>query len=102
MRSYDTLQEAIEDLKRRGFTEDFNVKPHGIECASMKLILHPEDFVVKEYYRFEGMSNPDDNSIVYAIASDQGVSGILVDAYGMYADKLSPGMVAKLKVEHHD
>jgi hypothetical protein len=71
-----------------------------VECAALRLQLHPEDFTVDEFHRFEGMSNTDDNSIVYAISSKDGVKGTLVDAYGMYSENLNEGMIKKLAVKH--
>jgi hypothetical protein len=100
MKYYSTLSEAIKDLKERGYREDFNLKPNCIECPSLDLELHPENFAVDEYHRFEGMSNPDDNSIIYAISSKDGVKGTLVDAYGMYADSLSDSMIRQLTIKH--
>jgi hypothetical protein len=99
MTSYSTLSEAINDLKRRGYSEDFNLKPHCIECSTKNLQLHPEDFAVDEFYRFEGMSNTDDNSILFAISSTDGIKGVLVDAYGMYAENLTEPMIKKLYVK---
>ncbi len=96
MKNYQNIVEALEDLKSRGFTYDFNLKPFCLECASLLLQLHPEDFEIKEIYRFEGMSNPDDSSVVYAIESTSGVKGVMVDAYGAYAEALTPEMAAKL------
>jgi len=99
MKYYSTLSEAIEDLKKRGYREDFNLRPHCIECPSLSLELHPENFAVDEFHRFEGMSNPDDNSIVFAISSDDGIKGTLVDAYGIYADSLTESMIKKLAIK---
>jgi len=42
--------------------------------------------VIRGYYRFEGVSDPDDMAIVYAIETRSGVRGILVDAFGVYSD----------------
>lgn len=100
MHTYESLTEAVNDLKKRGYTEDYNLAPECIECASLDLKLHPEHFVVDEFYRFEGDSNPSDNSIVYAISSNDGVKGVLIDAYGVYAHNLTEKMVRKLRVEH--
>ena len=97
MKSYDTLSEAVQDLQRRGYTYDFNLKPHCLECASLKLEIHPEDFKVDEVHRFEGMSSTDDNSIMYAISSKNGIKGTLVDAYGVYAENISEEMRKKLR-----
>lgn len=96
MRAYNTVSEALYDLKKRGYIEDFNLQPHCIECRSLNVQLHPENFSVDEYYRFEGMSNPDDNSIVLAISSKDGLKGTLLDAYGMYSESLNDKMIKKL------
>ena len=98
MKSYASLSKAINDLKARGYTEDFNLKSTHLECTSMNLQLHPDAFTIDEFYRFEGMSNPDDNSIVFAISSKDGVKGVLVDAYGMYAESLNDEMIKKLSI----
>jgi hypothetical protein len=100
MKSYTTLSEAINDLKKRGYTEDFNLQPHCLKCTSRNVQVHPEHFAVDEFHRFEGASNPDDNSIVFAISSDDGLKGTLVDAYGMYSENLTEPMIRKLVVNH--
>lgn len=97
MRNYDTLSEAINDLQIRGYTYDFNLEPDCIKCASLELEIHPEEFEVDELHRFEGMSSTDDNSILYAISSKNGIKGILVDAYGVYAENISEEMRKKLR-----
>tara|TARA_R110000744_G_scaffold16401_1_gene45151 strand:+ start:4028 stop:4321 length:294 start_codon:yes stop_codon:yes gene_type:complete len=97
MKSYDTLSEAIQDLQKRGYSYDFNLRPHCLECVSLKLEIHPEDFEIDELHRFEGMSSTDDNSILYAISSKNGIMGTLVDAYGVYAENISEEMRKKLR-----
>jgi hypothetical protein len=99
MHTYDTLSEALADLRQRGYIEDLNLKPFCVECKSRELYLHPADFTVDEFYRFEGASNPDDNSIVFAISSQDGrLKGTLVDAYGTYAEYLTEEMIHKLRM----
>ncbi len=97
MENYDTLSEAINGLQKRGYTYDFNLKHEHIECNALKLKLHPEDFEVDEVYRFEGMSSTDDNSVLYGIRSKKGLKGVLVDAYGVYAENISEAMRKKLR-----
>ena len=97
MYNYDTLSEAINDLQANGYTYDFNLKPECLHCASLNLEIHPEDFAVDQFFRFEGMSSTDDNSILYAISSSDGLKGLLVDAYGMYAENISETMRKKLR-----
>ena len=97
MKNYDTLSEAISDLKQRGYSYDFNLKPTCLECDSLKIEIKPEDFKVNEIHRFEGMSSTDDNSVLYAISSKDGIKGTLVDAYGVYAENISEAMRKKLR-----
>lgn len=97
MKGYTTLSDATTDLKKRGYNVDLNLQPECVNCPSRNLQLYPEDFTIDEFYRFEGMSNPPDNSIVYAISSDAGVKGVQVDAYGIYAENLTDAMITKLR-----
>jgi hypothetical protein len=102
MKISKTLSQSIEELKAQGYTEDFNLTENAISCAGRNLQLHPENFTIDFVQRFEGMSSTDDNSILYAISSDQGLKGLLVDAYGVYAASLSPAMIEKLRVGHSE
>jgi hypothetical protein len=95
---YKSLSEATNGLKARGYIHDFNLKSDCIECPALQLQLRPETFSVDEFHRFEGMSSTDDNSIVFAITSDQGVKGVFVDAYGVYASNLNDAMIKKLSI----
>jgi hypothetical protein len=100
MNNYDTLSQAINSLKEKGYTEDFNLKADHLEYPAKKLKLEPENFTIDEFHRFEGMSNPADMSVVYAVsADDENIKGVLVDAYGTYAEKLNPKMAKKLEMD---
>src|SRR6476469_4938982 len=98
MTGYTTVTDTLETLKEEGYVVDFNLKQDCVECKSLNLQLYPADFVIDKFYRFEGASNPDDSSIVYAISSKQGLKGTLVSAYGVYADSLTNEMVKKLQI----
>ncbi len=97
MKAFDTLSEAVDDLTNRGFNNSFHVCEEGIECLSLEIILHPENFEIIEIYRFEGDSDPGDASVVYGIQSISGIKGVLVNGYGMYSDIVSDAMLFKLK-----
>lgn len=99
MPAYDTMVEALKDLKDRGFTTDFNLAFDAIECKTTGVCLQPEAFEIVEHYRFEGETNPSDASIIYAIEEKNGaMKGVLVSAYGMYSEAASDEMVRKLSV----
>ena len=96
MKNYNSLPEALADLKQRGNTADLETLQTCLFCGDLDIRLNPEEFGVDEVYRFEEDSSPDDNSILYAITSSEGVKGTLVDAYGAYSANLSFDMIQKL------
>ena len=100
MHAYDTLSEAVNDLKQRGYNIDFNVEENQLVCRTTPLVLRPEEFEITEVYRFEGNTDPADEAVVYAIESKNGQKGILVNGYGPDADALSSGMIEKLRIRH--
>jgi len=97
---YATLTDAIAELRIKGYEHDFNQHGDYLECKKLTKNFKPENFTIVHTYRFEGMSSAGDNSVLYAIEADDGTKGMLVDAYGVYADALSPEMIEKFRVEY--
>lgn len=98
MTEMTTVSRVLTVLKERGYTEDFNLTGTCLVCHGNSLRLFPNEFVVDKHYRFEGPSDPGDEAIVYAISSiKHNVKGVLVNAYGMYSDKISDDMIKALK-----
>lgn len=95
---YETLSQGINALNERGYTLDFNLHKDRIECKAEDLEYTPEDFHIDEFHRFEGMTNPDDMSILFAISTSDGKKGTLVDAYGTYSDPLTAEMIQKMRI----
>jgi hypothetical protein len=99
MAVYDTMVDALNGLKSRGFTTDFNMAFDSLQCAATGICLRPEEFEIVEHYRFEGETNPSDSSVVYGIVSKDGkMKGVLVNAYGTYSEAASDDMIRKLSI----
>ncbi len=98
MESYDTLTEALTALREQGYTQDYNLKHDHLHCQPDDVKLHPADFDIVDVYRFEGMTDPGDSTVLYAIEAKNGNKGTLVDAYGVYSDAISPEMAEKLTI----
>jgi len=95
---YKSLAHALTDLRARGFSKNFGLKKDSIYCFSEKLKLMPGEFEILESYRFEGRTDPYDSAAVYAIESKKyALKGTLVNAYGMFAEELSPELSAKFE-----
>ena len=98
MYAYDTVAEAVKGLKQRGYTIDFNLEADRIFCDKTPLSLKAADFEITEFYRFEGESDPADESVVYAIESRNGQKGLLVTGFGITAEGMGEALVEKLNV----
>jgi len=85
-----TLSECINKGVQDGYTENFKVVANGLTTEKENMFYKPEHIKVSSFYRFEGYSDPQDNAILYMIDTHDGKKGLLIDAYGAYADaKLS-------------
>jgi len=99
MKTYETLVDATNDLLKRGYTANLSLEGDTIDDKEHDIHMSADDFSIDEFYRFEGQSNPSDMSIIYAISSDKHhLKGVLINAYGTYADNSSSAIEAKL---HH-
>lgn len=98
--SYSSLSVAIKDLQGQGFNEDFNLVAEGIESKSLKKKWKAGELDVIKFYRFEGMTDPGDNTILYLIETHEGRKGLLVDVYGADQGDISPEMIKKLTIRH--
>lgn len=84
-RYYNTLSEAVNDLIKRGYTADFLIQEEKdcLICNNNSLELSQDDFIIDEVYRFDGMTDPADESIVFAISSDKhNLKGLVINSYG--------------------
>ena len=91
-----TLSECIAVAMGRGYSENFKVIKRGLATADEKFVYTPHDIKISNFYRFEGNSNPDDNSILYLIETDDRKKGTLVDAYGVYADTVITNFIRQV------
>ena len=81
-----TLVESINSYVQKGYTEDYKVTSTGLKALKTEKIYQPEEVTVKDFYRFEGTSDPGDEAILWAIETNEGSKGTLVDAFGPDSD----------------
>ncbi|PRD47456.1 hypothetical protein [Sphingobacterium haloxyli] len=69
---YETTDVALAKLRDMGYTIDFNVEFDEI-------LNDAENYQIDHLYRYEGPSNPDDESTVYGISNSiNGKKGVFV------------------------
>lgn len=81
-----TLVDCLNQVKKDGFTEDFKVENKKLQGLTSCKNYGPEEVNILNFYRFEGESDPSDNSILYVIETRDGCRGTLVDGYGPTSD----------------
>ncbi len=81
-----SMVNVLKRIKDNGFTEDFRVTEAGLCTMNDEKVYQPEDVQIVDFYRFEGNSNPDDMSILYAMETKDGLKGTITNSYGPYAD----------------
>lgn len=95
---YATISEAIEQLKKQGYTLDFNLEKNRLKVGEQEYTAN--EFEIVDLYRYEGPSDPADEATVYALASKSGVKGILVTGYGASADEASTETLKQLHYKY--
>ena len=80
------LDKCLNKLEADGYRDQFRVEKGKLNDLSNNKKYKPKDVKAVNFYRFEGVSDPDDMSILYAIETSDGRKGTLVDAYGLYSD----------------
>lgn len=93
--NYAPVAIALEKLRSKGYTMDFNLEENCLVCNDSRL--NAEDFEIREVYRYEGSTDPADEAAVYAIESKDGLKGVLVTGYGISYDSFSKLILSKLK-----
>lgn len=83
--NYNALS-TLKMLENQGFTDQLKFeKDKLINLSTGKSYIESQVMSCKEY-RFEGMSNPSDSSIIFAIEFNDKSKGTLTEAYGPLGD----------------
>jgi hypothetical protein len=89
---YTTVLEALEELKEKGFVYDYNINHEHI-------VANPEYFSIEHVYRYEGDSDPDEESIVYGIISITGDKGVFVSGFSANSNNKAAQILGKLSTD---
>ena len=96
---YTSVATALEGLKHRGFVANFDLVHGKLADLNTHKVYAPEQLEIVEHHRFEGVSDPDDMAVVYALESREGTKGVLTDAYGAYSDPAVGAMLDILRID---
>ncbi len=83
MASEQSLLEVLAVLRDAGYVTDFSAAIGGLRCGACGEVHPSEQADIDRIARFEGASDPDDETILVALSCTHcGARGTLVAAYG--------------------
>jgi hypothetical protein len=81
-----TMVSVMAKLNQAGYKEQFRVSKGRLERLSDQKSWGANEVRIMDFYRFEGVTDPDDMSILYALECTDGTKGTISNSYGTYAD----------------
>lgn len=82
-----SLASLTNKMVLKGYDDDFKITDNGLKSLRTDKIYQPDQINIINFFRFEGQSDPNDNTIMYVIETSDGLKGTIIDAYGPYADR---------------
>ena len=78
-----TLSQVMAILAKRGITKEFRMNDKNeMKLDNSEKNYLSEDLEIAKTYRFEGDSNPADNTVLIALKAKDGNVGYIIDSYG--------------------
>ncbi len=98
-----TLSEVMEVLRKRGYIYDFNLLQDHVSYVKGGEKVDIQDIVIDKIYRFTGLNDLDDESILYAMRNTKdGTMGVFVNAYGIYGDSGADKIIDQISIHEDD
>lgn len=76
----------LQTVKELGYNNDFEFEEGGLKSMQNGKVYKPNEVKIIDHFRFEGISDPDDMSILYLVTATDGTKGVVVDAFGTYGN----------------
>src|SRR6476659_8135712 len=92
------MEKCLNKLESEGYTDQYKVENGKLCDLTNNKKYKAKDVKAVNFYRFEGISNTDDMSILYAIETSDGRKGTWVDAYGFYSDDETGEFINQIEI----
>jgi hypothetical protein len=79
-----TLSRVLERLEEKGICREFRWTRDGF-CLEHGNYYQPHELLIIRIFRFEGITDPADMSVLYLIRTNDGQTGYSLNAYGVYS-----------------
>ncbi len=85
--NFETLSQATNYLTKEGYQDGFRAEGDKIVGSNTSKQYLPKEMKIVKTYRFEGMTNPQDNTVIFAIEANDGNKGTLIMSYSAQHDQ---------------
>ncbi|HVM97065.1 MAG TPA: hypothetical protein VMT89_11785 [Candidatus Acidoferrales bacterium] len=97
----ESVAQAVNRLTAAGYTDDFRAEARGLLAVQSGCVHQPESLIVDEVVRFEGITDPDDEAVVFALrCGEHGTKGTFTIVYGAQVPEADAAMARRLRLEH--
>lgn len=94
---FENLLQALDNLESKGYVTSLLFVNNQLYNANSGEFYEPDEVFIYEFHRFEGTTDLEDMAVVYAIDLPNGDKGLIIDAYGTYADTELGSFIKKIK-----
>ncbi|MHC5363171.1 hypothetical protein [Myroides sp. LJL110] len=92
-----SLWQVLEILKKRGYTNDYNLLKQNQSFTDDNQPVRIQDLVIEKVYRFAPLDDADDDSVLYAIKNTKDDSkGVFVNGYGVSSDPKNAAIIDQI------
>jgi len=76
----------VDEYIEKGYTASYQLEEGKLKDLKTENKFDANQVTIHDQFRYEGLSNPDDQSILYVLSTNDGRKGTLVMPYGVKAD----------------
>lgn len=92
----DNIVKLLNFLHQQGYIETFRADNNYLQSSSIKNIA-PEDLLIDQIHRFEGISDIDEEVMIFALSSHKyHLKGLYIVVFGPFMDAIDCDMVHRL------
>ena len=92
----DTLSSIIYDLQTEGFVHTFSMIQDEIGCSGPRKLYKPGEVKIVKQNNFRANPYSSSGAVIYALETNDGYKGVLINRVGIYADKAIERFLKKL------
>lgn len=94
--------EKIDEYTAKGYTSNYKMQDGQFLDIEKDLYLNASEIIIDDEYRYEGMTNPDDLSILYILRVPNKSKGTILLPYGAAGDGELGWFMKEVSLNQHN